>query len=473
MMKKYLNIFTASIKSPQGFFAWVAFILGGVFLLIIPPFQTPDEAAHFLRAYQVSNLDFIPIKKDNIIGSYLPTSIQKTETAIDGSGAIQTHANLKYRLGNTKAALLNVPLNEGEKKFVDTTVTASYSPIGYIPQVLAIWFGRLFDTPPIVMVYLARLFVLVTWIGLVFASIKIFPFKKWAVAGIALLPMFLAQAVSLGVDVLAVGSGLLFLSTILYCIYTKNTIHRKILFLLLATGIVMTMSKQVMAVLLFLILTLKNNSLSENVKKNLFFKILIILLPILILILWTIVLPEISSNVTQLQNNQDTVGQVKYIMGQPLIFIRTLFYTLFFTWGDGISQSLIGNFGWLDTPLSSFFINLGYVSLFAYWFVDYEKKSIQPTSKLNKTIFFVITATYFLSVCAAMYILFSPVGYPLIVGIQGRYLFPCLFLLLPVLFVKVLTTKERYFVLSTKVVSITLLVASIVTIVYRYYIYTV
>lgn len=472
MMKNFLKQTTNFIRTPQGFFLSLSLISGGIFILIIPPFQTPDEAAHFLRAYQVSNGDFIPEKRGNIVGSYLPVSLQETEKAVDSGGALQTHPNQKYRLGNTKYALLNIRLNEGEKKFVDTTVTASYSPVGYVPQSLAIGIGRIFNAPPIVILYLVRLFVLMAWVTMVFIAIRLFPFKKWAVAGIALMPMLVAQSVSVGVDVVAVGSGLLFTSIILSFLYTKNKINRKKLLLVLASAVLMVLSKQVMIVLLMLLLILPKNSIGDT-KKAIVLKSLIIILPIVLLVIWTLVSPEADANVTQIQNNQDTGGQVRYLLGQPWAFINVLFHTFFFTWGDSISQSLIGNFGWLDTPLAATFINLGYIALFVYWCVNYEKKQVTPLSKVNKVIFAVVAALYFLAVCGAMYVLFSPVGYSLIVGVQGRYLFPCLFLLIPVLFTKLLTAKEDNFIIFTKVVSISLLIVSVITIIYRYYIHAV
>lgn len=470
-MKKNKRLFKL-LKTPHGLFTFIALIFGGIFLLVIPPFQTPDEAAHFLRAYQVSNGDFVPSQKDGVTGSYLPKSLQKTEWVVDGGTPLQTQPNVKYRLGNTKAALVNVPLNESDKGFVDTTVTASYSPLGYIPQVIAILFGRLFALPPIIILYLAKIAVLLAWIGFVFVAIKLFPFKKWAVVGIALLPMFVAQSVSMGVDVMAIGAGLVFTAAALNVIARRQSVTRRIFVILLVSGVVMVLSKQVMAVLLPVVFALKFNAPSRHAIKGWAMKLSIIITPIVLLFAWSALLPQVGQSVTQIQNQQDTTGQIKGVVEDPLGFVRVVFNTFFIPGapGNGVVQSLMGNFGWLDTPLALVFVIVGYVALFGFWLVNYEKMDKVSISKRTRFLFLAITILYFFAVCGAMYVLFSPLGSSLIVGIQGRYLFPCLFLLLPVFYSGLILMKERHFVRATVIVTVFLLLVSAGTIFARYYV---
>ncbi|MDB5180430.1 MAG: hypothetical protein JWO54_188 [Candidatus Saccharibacteria bacterium] len=473
-MKKIFDKFIRSIKTPQGFFLWGALIFGGAFLLVFPPFQTPDEAAHFLRAYQISNLDFVPQQKNGVTGSDLPKSLQKTESVVDGGTPLQTQPNVKYRLGNTKAALVNVPLNEDEKGFVDTTVTASYSPIGYIPQVIAIWIARVFNAPPILMVYLAKLAVLLAWITLVFWSIKVFPFKKWAVAGIALLPMFIAQSVSMGVDVMAVGAGLLFTSLILTNVYKKQPIGIKTIAFILAAAIVMILSKQVMALLLPLVVLIRFDNAKVSTIKAWIIKSGLVLIPIALFFIWTASLPTINQSPIQVQNSQNTSEQVKYIIENPFRFLLIVANTFLIAGpGDGVTRSLMGDFGWVDTPLAAFFITIGYGALFGYLVINYEKRQASPRiSPRSRFIFAAVAALYFIGVCGALYVIFSPVGSHVVFGIQGRYLFPCLFLLIPVFFTNLLIAKEKHFIAFVMTMTTLLFIASFVTIFLRYYVRT-
>lgn len=471
-MKKYTKKLLTFLKTPHGFFAVAALLFGGLFIVIVPPLQTPDEAAHFLRAYQVSDLKLVGQRSGDSIGSDMPKSIQKTIDVLEGGQTIQTHRELKYKLGNTKAALFNVPFDARDTRFIDTTVTASYSPIGYIPQALGIKLVQLVGAPPIVMLYTARLFVLVAWIGMVIMSIKIFPFKKWAIVGIALLPMFVSQSISLGVDVVAIGTGLLFTSLVLRALMDKTVSKRTLLFILLA-GVAMVLSKQVMAVLLPLVLLIKSDYLPFTRTKSLLLKLAVLLVPIVFLMLWTVLLPDLPPNVMQIYNHQDTAGQMKYLLHEPWMFIVVLFKTFFFNWGDGIFQSLMGNFGWLDTPLSGLFIQIGYGMLVLYLVANYEKlKTFRVTTK-QRIFFAAIALMYFLAVCAAMYVLYSPVRFEIIIGIQGRYLFPCLFLLVPALFSTLLMTREKYYARFTQIASCGLLLVSTVAIIFRFYLHVV
>lgn len=457
-------------KQPHWFFLIVTVFFGGVMILIFPPYQTPDEGAHFLRAYQISNFDFVPYKKDGVVGSYLPKSLQKTESVIDSGNPLQTHPNAKYKLGNTKAALFDVPLNKDDVGFVETSVTASYSPVGYIPQVLAIWVGRIFQAPPILMLYLARIAVLLTWAVLLFWTIKLFPIKKWAVAGVALLPMFIAQAVSLGVDVLAVGGGAIFTALIVRQLIKGSVISKKTLALLILSGVAMVLSKQIMVLLLPLVVLLPKQSFNSKRLVSLMWKGLVILLPLLLFVAWSAALPDINQNVTQLQNQQSSSGQIQYMLAHPSAFFEVLRNTFLLPGpGDGVVQSLIGNFGWLDTPLAMLFMMLGYGVLFGYLFITHESNKV-GLGRARKLFFLCIAILYCLGVAAALYIIFSPVASKVIIGIQGRYLFPCLFLLIPVFSATFIRASSRQFVRFVQVSSIALLIISAVTIIFRYYI---
>ena len=56
--------------SPARIFATVGLFFGFVLLLIVPPFQSPDEYNHFYRAFQVSEGHWFPEKiKNNRLGA--------------------------------------------------------------------------------------------------------------------------------------------------------------------------------------------------------------------------------------------------------------------------------------------------------------------------------------------------------------------------------------------------------------------
>jgi uncharacterized membrane protein len=459
-------------KRPECFFSITAFVFGCLFLLVIPPLQTPDEATHFLRAYEVSEGKFISQKVNNVTGDYLPASIQLTFNQLEGKDPIQFHGEKKYDLRRTKSSLVSIPLQKEKKMFYDTSSASVYSPIGYIPQALTILLSRVFDSPVIVMIYLTRIANLLVWIGIVYLSIRIFPWKKWAVAGVALLPMMVAQSISPGADVMTIGMGLLFSAAVVSTLAKEQLLSpRKILIILFISGIAMVASKQIMLILLPLVLLIPRQYFTAMRLNTSLLKWGVIAVPILMFIVWSLATADVSSNLSQIGNKQNTVGQIKYLLHEPWQFFIVLFNTFFFTWGDGVFNTLIGNFGWVDTPLAALFKNIGYVMVTFYIFVNYDGREAKKLiSQKQRRVFLFIALAYLVAVCGALYVYYSPLQFEIIVGIQGRYLYPVLFLLVPAFLGSQIITKRQLFARGTVMLSIFLLTMSVITIIYRYYI---
>ncbi len=463
------KLYSLIIKSPQLFFAITALFFGGIFIVVMPPLQTPDEATHFLRAYQISEGKFISQKVNGVTGDYLPSSIQETINILEKDGPIQFNGNKKYNHRQTKAAFFDIPLKSGEQQFYDISSAASYSPVAYIPQSIGILAGKLFNTPVIVMMYLVRLANLIFWVGAIYVAIGLFPWKKWAAVGIALLPMVVAQSASAGIDALSVGLGAIFLAFILNLYSGKERVNQKIGVTLVLIATLMLLTKQIMIVLLPLLFLLRKEQF-DKIRQYWLLMAVGMFVPLLVFALWSLMTPEISQNAAQIQNGQDTEGQIKYMLTEPWRFLLALFFTFFLTWGDGISQSLMGNFGWVDTPLSAVFMNLGYVGLAAYLITNYESYSVSNSlNRFSRWLLFVLTLGYCLLVCVAMYVLYSPLKYDIIIGIQGRYFFPALFLLVPLLLTNTIRIKKEFFIRTVAVISLIMLTVSVLTIIHRYY----
>jgi hypothetical protein len=76
-MKERLNRFLTTVD-PVRFFVITAACFGLLFIIATPPFQTPDEPAHFFRAYQVSQFNLILDKKGTTYGGTFPGQLEKT-----------------------------------------------------------------------------------------------------------------------------------------------------------------------------------------------------------------------------------------------------------------------------------------------------------------------------------------------------------------------------------------------------------
>ena len=66
------------IKSlnPQYVFIVLGLIYGLAFLVLIPPFQVPDEYEHYYKSWDLSNGNLIPEKIGNKAGVSVPESVK-------------------------------------------------------------------------------------------------------------------------------------------------------------------------------------------------------------------------------------------------------------------------------------------------------------------------------------------------------------------------------------------------------------
>lgn len=460
-------LFKKIISTPELFFLSMGLLFGGLFILIIPPFQTPDANVHFYRAFEVSELKIPKPGPNNALGSYLPASIRHTEIGVNGTiGAPGTpnqlayNTNQKYDHHKTKATLF-IPLNQNDKIFYPTSGTPNYVPYIYIPQALVIGIAKLFNAPVLLMVYLVSLTNLLMWITFVMISIKIIPWKKWTVVFICLLPTCIMQATSIGTDVLAFGSALIFVSMILrYATNKDQTITKTDYAVLLMVSALMVACKPVAVALLILVFLLDKNMISW-VRK-----VIVMTLPVVIYLAWI----KISSSV----ENATSLLQVQVFLHEPWVFLGSLFNTLLLYTPEGyaIITGVIGYFGWLDAPLPLALVVFGYVFLVFALVVNYESNlpDNKPLSRKNKIIITLSSLIYFFAVFLSMYLYQTRPESNFIWGVQGRYLIPLLFLAVPLLYSNSLRLHimafRKYIILS----SIFLLALSVVTLIFRYYI---
>lgn len=461
-MRQKLN---AILQSPLRFFVAVSLFVGLIFILIIPPFQTPDEGTHFSRAYQISQFDFIGEEVDGSVTAVLPKSILETQETVN-INSVAFHGNVKYRLSDTKRAL-HIPLEASDTMKVDVTAAAAYPPVAYLPQALAIGSLRLFDAPPVLMMYAARLANLVAWVFLVGLAIYLMPAKKWALAALGLLPMMVAQAMSPGIDVATIGLSVVFIAYILRIRSSGIATSRQITYLtVLMLG--MILAKPINVFLLPLIFLLPR--WVTPVHRDFLVKVAIATIPVVIFLLWTLASSTSAKSESQLANNQDVHGQIQYLLSHPLHILTVLTGTFFLGWGDEVVRSFIGNFGWTDTPLPALFCVVGYILVAYLVFVQTEKKSAWSLGRGGTLLWIVVMLSYIFAIVMALYVGYTPVGFDIVVGLQGRY-----FLLLPILLLPIcigtglMTSKRRYRQVA-QIGTVVMLVASIATIIFRYYI---
>jgi uncharacterized membrane protein len=441
---------------PERLFLIIALFFGSCLVVIIPPFQSPDEYNHFFRAWQVSEGNFLPEKTANFrLGGYLPKSLD----------------SLKHRfifLKNNYAAKTSfeqildastIPLKNTDRKFIDFPNTAIYAPTAYFPQAIGIFIGRILEFPPLLILYLARWMNLLFWLIIVYYSIKTMYFHKWTLVFCALLPASLVIAASLNADVCT--NALCFWLIANYLQNVQNSVG------LLLAMLVTTLNKLVFAPFLLLqrVLVIKKIIYQDFFVSTAF-----------VVLITSLYWGNLSKNLFIAYENYNpafrdfqtlNVGvnadqQLNYIAHHPIAFSKIVFQSFAQSLPSTLAH-LVGKFGWEKNYLPIWDIVLLWLGLILMTFS--QNNSL---SKRGRFWIFSCIAGCLVFFSITMYALWCPVGSPILLNLQGRYFLP----LLPLLIIAVgqpyfqQEGKIKYINLGLWVISNALMLLSIS---FRYY----
>jgi uncharacterized membrane protein len=412
-------------------FAILAIVFGLLFVLIVPPTQAADEKTHFHRAYEISQGHILSKSQDQGYGDYMPRDVYNTSEQLFAN--IPSHYDRTFNYAQVKH-LLKQKINFNDKVFVHLEGSTVYSPIPYLPQVVAIEFSKIVWPSTVLMYYLGRLANLAVWILLVYIAIRIWPSNKWPIFVLALTPMSLSQAATNSPD--ALGNALAFL-TISAAIYFANKRRKigksEITFLLLGI-VLLSLSKPVFFILAALGLLFSPKQLG-GIKKYVLFMTGLTLSGLIATGLWNSQVKAYGAGITHYYYptiNIDEKAQIVHILTHPFYFIFTLGRTYLSSLGDIVSTSFIGKLGWIDTALPVWVIVLTFI-LIVLAIINRD-----PSEKrFNKKTRYVALATFlfgFLATSVILYITISSVGDSLINNVQGRYFIAFTPLLVPAFF---------------------------------------
>lgn len=194
-------------RRPQRLFLLLAPFLFAAYALLVPPFQTFDETQHLQRAWQVSQGELSAELRGRQSGGDLPPGLGKAaiaqlgEIEPQGKRHVVVHPFADMFSQNTLPGYDQPPL------FYNFFGAAVYSPIGYLPQALAIRVGQATGMSVEWIVRSGRLLNTAICIALVAWALALMPFGRWVMMTIGLLPPVAAGAASMGQDGLIVGCG--------------------------------------------------------------------------------------------------------------------------------------------------------------------------------------------------------------------------------------------------------------------------
>lgn len=409
------------------------------FIFLNPMGQTPDEYMHFLRAYSISEGKILGIKSDDgySIGSYLPKGLY--DKVVLSDGGICTIDN------NIKIENYNKSINKdtvSDKEFYTLNNTLVYPVISYLPQTIGIFIGKLLNMSVFGVFTMGRFLNMIFYGLLSFSSINIIKKKyKLILMFIALLPMSFYLGTSLSTDSILIGLSLLYIAL---CFSETELKERKnIRIWMYSVGILMSLCKfTYLPIILLHWLTDKNHK--KNIKKGILFDVICIS----IVGLWNLF---VMLNVESISNDQNIIPleQVKFILMHPVRYIFTILYTIYYNFYDYILQ--LNTIGWLTHTLK-LLVPFTILLFIVYSFVKTSEEDREKLKSGELAIIAVSIIGTIIFIFTALYLTWTPVGYKMISGVQGRYFIPVIPIMM--IFLKeyfcntYIKIKDQYRVLS-------------------------
>ncbi|HET9210613.1 MAG TPA: DUF2142 domain-containing protein [Thermoanaerobaculia bacterium] len=399
--------------APGRFVLAAVLLFGAAFAIVTPPFQVPDEPAHFYRAYRMSEgrLDLLPTS--GRVGAPLPVSVHRIG---DLFGPLTFHPERKTSPRAILAAL-RIPLAPERRELVFFPNSLQYTFVPYIPQAIGVAAGRLLGAPPLALLYLARLANLLCGALAVAFAVRRLPAFAWLAAMVALTPMCLSLFASASVDVTTIASSFLLVSTVARLAWGRERAARGDLLLLAAASAVLCASKPPYLPLALLVLLIPVARFPRGRRAG--------FLPIhfglsLLAASWPLAISRVM-RYGRLEAGVDAGRQIHDSLLHPFHLLRLVIEDYAVHALRYLSQ-IVGRLGWLDTQLPAPLLAAYLAVLLALVFLDASPRVEVRLWQRGIAAGAVLVGMILIS--AAEYAIWTPYGADYIEGVQGRYFLP-------------------------------------------------
>lgn len=398
-------------------FAFLYFSLGLIFMFIIPMSAVPDETAHFLRAYEITEGNFVSEKNEQgQVGDYLSKELDD-----DWHGPY-----IKYlHINELKENVLS-----DEKEFFQFGNTALYSPFTYVPQCIGISIAKIFTDKVLNIAYFGRIF---TWcvIGIIlFLCVKYIPFGKMILSVICLMPMNMQECISLSADGFTFAIVTSFVTYVLYLIYTKkDKMSSKNIALLYILFFFLSSCKIVYVAFCLLAFLIPAEKFGTK-KKYIINVVLAVIMVISTSLIW---LKVSSGFLIEFNDGVDSSKQIAYILSKPHRYLYVLFNTIIAE-GDTLVKTMFSNYlSWQNVSINMVLVYLGMfiIILAAIKENIFIEEYIKRREMSTKVGLLICTLIVILLTFTSIYVQWTPAYYSKVYGLQGRYFIP---LMLPIIF---------------------------------------
>jgi len=457
-------------KKVENIFLIICLIVGLIFIIINPPFQVSDENSHFYKMYSISegSFNFKKLTVENgktYAASVLPVSV--ILVARDANSFIGKY-DKKYSIDYIKT-LSKMKLEKTQTATL-TYFVPSYGILSYVPGIAVLELMKIFNVPPLWMMYVLRIVLLLTYTLICYFAIKIVPAKKWFFMMCALLPISVYSAGGISTDGLVTALCFLYTAYIFNLAFNENVkvISKKDILISLLLILYITVCKfpyGALALLLFVIPKEKFPKILSRCKTFWMTTIVLIIYVLLNYLYYSSLTKGLSSPNHNIVSSQEAFT---FAIKNPLQVFSTLVNTVKLCsagWYIG-TEAL---FGWSDTKIPLFFYPaISIMLILSSLFNDKDENSIGMSLLKNKIIYFGISFLFTLITLAVCYLLFSDAHFDTIYNMQGRYLVP----IIPLIYL-IFSSKIKINYVPLKIFSlifyVVLIISCCMNIVTRFY----
>jgi uncharacterized membrane protein len=385
----------------------------------MPPYQGADELAHAHRANAVTFVDTVgeririePFEFGALRGD---GELAKASMPFNRvMGRIDQKANYEdFQQSFTQ-------MWQKDSRLIANPGAALYPTHFYLPSGLGLALGKMLDLPVVQSLYLARMANALACVAIGFCAVLLASRARWLMFAILGLPMVAGVAAQVGAD------GMLITTFALGCALIARAMsaarpmtEREIVVSALCFALVgLAKAPYAIAALLLLTAPVENRRLRTIAVIAVFGATILWTLWMRLLVLGILVDPA---------TGVDPARQVHYLLTNlddlPALIGKTIHDN-----SKVYGLMIVGVLGWLDTYLVRPFYPLAGLVLVLAAALSFSRGREGGWRWTAWLAVGLAVAVYGL-VHAALYVTWTPVGGPVVAGVQGRYLIPCLVLL--------------------------------------------
>lgn len=423
----------------------LAIFLGIVYNILLTPYVVPDEHTHFQESYDISNA---LLGTSEAQEGYLVMRRSDAEAPFSQDVSVAQYKTI---------AGLVLTRSDGELVQVTRLMSDSNS-ICYVVPGIGITLARLLHLGPVLTVWFGRWCNYAVFVFLMVQALKRIPIGKNALLILGMLPMVMQEAMSLSYDCLTNGLSIFLIAHCMKLVLEQDRLSWKDLVLYGVPAALLAGCKGgVYLPICCLGLMIPAGTFGSRKRKALSIAGLCLILGISFLapnykILGDVVSRAGSSGTETIsesgteqndaisgsafaeEQEEISVEDVEHyslsdILHHPLHYARVLVSTFKVYGGKYLSELVAGPLGWLNIEIP-WWISCGFLFLLLAGALENNETVIFGAGKIWMMILF---AGMVLLVMTVMYVSWTPVNSPQVLGVQGRYFIPGL-LFLPLVF---------------------------------------